>query len=145
MACRAAERRDPVRDRGRYQHVLRAHHDIGAAAFRRDGVAFAVEDTPCGRDMRRLALRRFPTEVIRLRHGPPTRNIYGETVAGRLVRTIHPARVLPLSLEDSNFVGGVSLVERLKVYSPIGIQRELGARDTIRWGNGVLMWGAMAC
>ena len=91
--------------------------------------------------MRRLALRRFPTEVIRLRHGPPTRNIYGETVAGQLVRTIHPARVLPLSLEDSNFVGGVSLVERLKVYSPIGIQRKLGTPDTIRWGNGVLMWG----
>ena len=34
--------------------------------------------------------------------------------------------MLPLSLEDSDFVGGVSLLERLKVYVPRGIARLRG-------------------
>ena len=38
MACRATERRNHERNGGRHPHVLHAHHDIGAAAFR-GGVA----------------------------------------------------------------------------------------------------------
>ena len=76
--------------------------------------------------MRRLALRRFPNEVVRRRQGPGTRNFYGEFEPGPVVETIYPARVLPLSLEDSDFVGGVSLLERLKVFVPRGIPQDGG-------------------
>ena len=90
--------------------------------------------------MRRLALRRFPNEVIRLRQGPGTTNFYGEFEPGVVVETIYPARVLPLSLEDSDFVGGVSLLERLKVYVPRGIARRRGEGDALAWGGEVLTW-----
>ena len=84
---------------------------------------------------RRLALRRFPNEVVRRRQGPGTRNFYGEFEPGPVVETIYPARVLPLSLEDSDFVGGVSLLERLKVFVPRGIARRRGEGDALEWGG----------
>ena len=90
---------------------------------------------------RRLALRRFPNEVIRRRYGPSTTNFYGESEPGPITETIFPARVLPLALQDSDFAGGVSLVERLKVYVPRGIARLRGEGDTLTWGGGVLRWG----
>ena len=68
--------------------------------------------------MRRLALRRFPDEVVRKRQGRGAFNSYGEYETAGPTETIFPARVLPLSLTDSDFVGGVSLVERLKVFVP---------------------------
>ena len=80
--------------------------------------------------MRRLALRRFPNEVVRRRQGPGTRNDYGQFEPGAVAETIYPARVLPLDLEDSDFVGGTSLLERLKVYVPRGIARLRGEADT---------------
>ena len=89
---------------------------------------------------RRLALRRFPNEVVRRRQGPGTRNFYGEFEPGPVVETIYPARVLPLSLEDSDFVGGVSLLERLKVFVPRGIARRRGEGDALEWGGEVLTW-----
>ena len=89
---------------------------------------------------RRLALRRFPNEVVRRRQGPGDFNEYGEFVAGAIVETIFPARVLPVTLEDSDFVGGVSLLERLKVYVPRGIARRRGQGDTLTWGGDVLTW-----
>ena len=46
--------------------------------------------------MRRLALRRFPNEVVRRRQRPGTTNFYGEFEPGPVVETIYPARVLPL-------------------------------------------------
>ena len=93
-----------------------------------------------GLDMNRLALRRFPNEVVRRRQGPGNFNEYGEFEPGPVVETIFPARVLPLSLEDSDFVGGVSLLERLKVFVPCGIARRRGQGDTLTWGDGVLTW-----
>ena len=48
--------------------------------------------------------------------------------------------MLPLSLEDSDFVGGVSLVERLKIYIPRGISRLRGVGDALSWGGAVLTW-----
>ena len=48
--------------------------------------------------------------------------------------------VLPLSLEDSDFVGGVSLLERLKVFVPRGIARRRGQGDALEWGGDVLLW-----
>ena len=90
--------------------------------------------------MRRLALRRFPNEVVRRRQGPGTTNFYGEFEPGPVVETIYPARVLPLSLEDSDFVGGVSLLERLKVFVPRGIARRRGEGEAPEWAGSVLTW-----
>ena len=90
--------------------------------------------------MRRLALRRFPQEVVRRRQGRGAFNDYGEFAPGAIMETIFPARVLPLSLEDSDFAGGVSLLERLKVYVPRGIARRRGEGDALSWGGSVLRW-----
>ena len=92
---------------------------------------------------RRLALRRFPNEVVRRRQGPGGFNEYGEFEPGAVVETIYPARVLPLSLEDSDFVGGVSLVERLKVFVPRGIARRRGQGDALTWNGDVLTWNGV--
>ena len=89
---------------------------------------------------RRLALRRFPDEVVRRRQGSGDFNQFGEFESGAVVATIYPARVLPLSLEDSDFVGGVSLVERLKVFVPRGIARRRGEADALAWAGSVLTW-----
>ena len=90
--------------------------------------------------MRRLALRRFPHEIIRQRQGPGTTNFYGEFEPGAINESVFPARVLPLTLEDSDFVGGVSLVERLKVFVPRGIARHRGDGDTLTWNGEALTW-----
>ena len=90
---------------------------------------------------RRLALLRFPNEVIRRRYGPSTTNFCGEAVPGPITQTIFPARVLPLKLEDSDFVGGGQLVERLKVYVPRGTARHLGVGEPLAWAGSVLRWG----
>ena len=91
--------------------------------------------------MRRLALRRFKTEVVRSRQGPSTRNIYGEIEPGATVTAVLPASVQPVSLEDQDFVGGAQLMERLKVYVPTGIERVVGSGDTLSWGGYMLLWG----
>ncbi len=90
--------------------------------------------------MRRLALRRFPNEVVRRRQGTGEWNIYGQFDPGPVVETIYPARVLPLSLEDSDFAGGVALFERLKVFVPRGISRLRGEADPLTWNDSILMW-----
>ena len=89
---------------------------------------------------RRLALRRFPNEVVRRRQATGAFNEYGEFKPGTVVETIFPARVQPLSLEDADFAGGVSLVERLKVYVPQGVARNRGVADALAWGGSVLTW-----
>ena len=89
---------------------------------------------------RRLALRRFPNEVVRRRQGPGTRNFYGEFEPGKIMETIYPARVLPLTLEDRDFAGGVSLVARLKVFVPRGIARHRGEADALTWSGDALTW-----
>ncbi len=90
--------------------------------------------------MRRLALRRFPNQVVRRRQSVGARNEYGEFVPGQVVETIFPARVLSASLEDRDFVGGVSLLERLKVYVPKGIARRRGQADALAWAGSALTW-----
>ena len=77
---------------------------------------------------------------MRRRQGPGTRNFYGEFEPGPVVETIYPARVLPLDLEDSDFVGGVSLLERLKVFVPRGIARRRGEGEALAWAGSVLTW-----
>ena len=94
---------------------------------------------------RRLALRRFPNEVVRRRQGPGGFNEYGEFEPGAVVETIFPARVLPLSVEDSDFVGGTPLLERLKIFVPRGIARRRGQGDALSWGDGILRWHGDPC
>ncbi len=86
------------------------------------------------------AITRETEGDIRTSYGPGTRNFYGEFEPGPVVETIYPARVLPLSLEDSDFVGGVSLLERLKVYIPRGIARRRGEGEALAWAGSVLTW-----
>ena len=60
--------------------------------------------------MRRLALRRFPNEIIRRRQGPGDFNEFGEFEPGQIVTVVLPALVQPVKLEDANFVGGVQIL-----------------------------------
>ena len=91
--------------------------------------------------MRRLALRRFPNEVVRRRQGAGGFNEFGEFEPGAVVTAVLPASVQPLSLEDQNFVVGAQLMERLKLYVPTGIERVVGTGDVLAWGGDNLLWG----
>ena len=66
--------------------------------------------------MTALSVRRFPYIITRRRQEPGAFSEFGEFVQGQVVETEMRANVQPLKLADSNFVGGVSLVERLRVY-----------------------------
>ena len=83
--------------------------------------------------MRRLALRRFPDAIVRRRQGVGAFDEYGEWIQGQIVTVVLPASIQPVKLEDSDFPGGVSLVDRLKVYVPVGIERVVTPGDTLRW------------
>ena len=89
---------------------------------------------------RRIPLRRFHQEVVRRRQGPGGRDDVGEYQEGPLVRTILPALVQPISLEDNNLVGGVQLSERLTIHVPVAVQRTIEAADALTWNDGVLSW-----
>ena len=65
-----------------------------------------------------LASRRFPETITRRRQAPGHYNSAGEYVEGAITETELRASVQPLKLEDSDFLGGVSLLERLRVYVP---------------------------
>ena len=88
----------------------------------------------------RLSLRRFPDAIVRRRQGPGTTNFYGEFEPGQVVTIVLPALVQPVKLEDANFVGGVQLVERIKAFVPVGIERVVTPGDTLRWYGEALRW-----
>ena len=90
--------------------------------------------------MRRLALRRFPNEVVRRRQEPGVRNEFGEFEPGYILETIYPARILPMNLEDDDTVAGVALFERIKVLVPRGISRLRGEPDALEWAGSKLTW-----
>ena len=98
--------------------------------------------------MSRLAIRRFPDAIVRRRQGPGDFNEFGEFEEGQIVTVVLPAVVQPLKLEDSDFAGGVQLVDRVKVYVPTGIERIVTPGDVLswygealRWNGEPLMWG----
>ena len=62
--------------------------------------------------------RRFPDTITRRRRSPVDYNEYGDRVQAYEAETEMRAAVQPLSLEDSDLVGGSQLIERLKVYVP---------------------------
>ena len=68
--------------------------------------------------MGQLSPRRFPDRITRRRQGPGRRNEFGEFVPGDVVETAFKASVQPLAIEDTDFVGGSMLSERMKVYVP---------------------------
>ena len=65
-----------------------------------------------------LALRRFPETIMRLRTASAGRNSAGEYIEGAIVEAELRASVQPIALTDADVTGGVSLVERFKVYVP---------------------------
>ena len=66
-----------------------------------------------------MRLRRFPQTITRRRHGADRSNDFGELVPGPVTETELRASVQPMSLEDSDFSGGVSVSSRLSVYVPV--------------------------
>ena len=65
-----------------------------------------------------LALRRFPERITRRRQEPGGMNAFGEFIEGTITEVELPASVQPLDLQDADIAGGVSLVERLRIYVP---------------------------
>lgn len=65
-----------------------------------------------------LSSRRFPDTIARLRETPAERNSAGEHVQGVVIETELEASVQPIALTDADIAGGVSSVERFKVYVP---------------------------
>ena len=63
-----------------------------------------------------LSPRRFPDKIPRLRETPADRNAAGEHVAGAIIETELRASVQAIALTDADIAGGVSLVERFKIY-----------------------------
>ena len=91
--------------------------------------------------MSALPLRRFPNEIVRRRQEPGAYNNYGEWEAGSTNETILPASVQPLKLGDDDLAGGAQLVERLKVFCPVGIERHRDDGATLSWGGAAIQWG----
>ena len=65
-----------------------------------------------------LAPRRFPHRIVRRRQEPGTTNAFGEFVPGTVTEVEFAASVQPLSLDDADIAGGVSLHERWVVFVP---------------------------
>ena len=92
--------------------------------------------------MRSLALRRFPDSITRKRALPGMFNQFGEYVSGAVRETVFRCSVQPLALDDNDIAGGVSLIERLRVYVPTGDGGSIITLDQFRWGNDLFKWGA---
>ena len=65
-----------------------------------------------------LAPRRFPDRITRRRQAPGATNAFGEFVPGAITEVEFAASVQPLALEDADLAGGISVVERWKVFVP---------------------------
>ena len=91
--------------------------------------------------MRRLAIRRFPDAIVRRRQARGAWNEHGEFEPGAIVAAVLPALIQPVKLEDTDTAGGSSLIDRLRVYVPTGIERVVGTADSLRWGGDSLRWG----
>ena len=79
-------------------------------------------------------------EIVRLREAPG-RYVAGVWQPGDTTETTLLASVQPLELEDSDFVGGVQLRDRLKVYAP-NLEVAAAHGDRLMWGDDVLLWGS---
>ena len=68
--------------------------------------------------MIRLNPARFPDTITRRRRGPDVINDFGELEPGVVTEMPLRASVQPMTLEDADFAGGVSVSSRLTVYVP---------------------------
>ena len=66
----------------------------------------------------RLAVRRFPDTIRRLRATASSQDDYGRPHRPYCHRSDFPASVQPISLEDVNFEGGSQLKDRMVCYVP---------------------------
>ena len=94
--------------------------------------------------MRRLAIRRFPDEILRRRQGAGSRNQYGEFELGATAETVLPASVQPLGVDALDQSEGERLSDRRKVYVPAGIARRVGEADRVTWNGDALLWNGAA-
>ena len=94
--------------------------------------------------MRRPALRRFPSVIVRLRQAPSGPNRYGEIEPGPITRTELPALVQPIKLDDDDQEGGVAVLRRTRVWVPFGVELASTADATLSWHGDALLWGGDA-
>ena len=66
----------------------------------------------------RLAVRRFPDEIRRLRASASSQDDYGRRIDPTVMEETFRASVQPISLEDVNFEGGSQLKDRMVCYVP---------------------------
>lgn len=66
----------------------------------------------------KLALRRFPDRVVRVRRDPGSYNERGRFVEGARREANLFASVQPILVEDKDFVGGAQYSERRKIFVP---------------------------
>ena len=81
------------------------------------------------------------TEIVRLREAPGAYDDTGRWQPGAVTETTLLASVQPLVLEGADLAGGVSLIERVKVYAP-SVEYVAAHGDRLMWGSAVLQWGA---
>ena len=79
--------------------------------------------------MTRLAVRRFPHEIIRARTGASMINEYGEPIPGAVAHKALRANLQPVSRQDLDLIGGNRLLERVVAYVP-GEDALLAIRET---------------
>ena len=79
--------------------------------------------------MTRLAVRRFPHEIIRARTGASMINEYGEPSPGAVTHKALRANLQPVSRQDLDLVGGDRLLERITAYVP-GADSLLAIRES---------------
>ena len=80
------------------------------------------------------------TEITRLREAPGVFDDTGRWQPGEVTETTMLASAQPLVLEGADLAGGVSLIERLKVYAP-SVEYVAAHGDRLMWGGDVLAWG----
>ena len=76
------------------------------------------------------------TEITRLREAPGAYDDTGCWQRGAVTETTMLASVQPLVLEGADLAGGVSLIERLKVYAP-SVEYVAAHGDRLMWGGDV--------
>lgn len=77
----------------------------------------------------RLAPRRFPDRIVRLREAAGDYGEDGVYVAGTVVERELRAAVQPLTLQDVDSPGGAVLSDRRKVYIPLPSALRAAAED----------------
>ena len=85
-----------------------------------------------------LSKRRFTDTVRVVKETPGHRNEFGEFVPGQTSETVYPASIQPISLRDTESVGGGQLSQRLTVFVPVPnaliAARDNSPGDTVRIG-----------